>query len=308
MSCTADQVCVGKVCRPKPVEPPPVDPPPSGEGCSIDGEPGPPIPDHRASLGEAVNAAIRRLRPDCEVGGTCLLFDRTRACWQRDVIAELKKASLCAGEHDPGVTDEIAVATSATAAREGYKVFSGDDSDNGNSDGQECVSPVSPGGARRTVQWYPNAYRGAYSAPATPPTGEAVCPAPQPPRVWTEATLPPGWGTDMIGTPSWMLNCRPHVPAPVIDCTHVVGPRQCGYCQDIGMGELEPGIPRCECPVRPENDPNREGCETWLARGLLELQSRNGATCVRVAPTMFEANGGNCRLCSPGGAVCGAWF
>ncbi len=205
---------------PEPV-PTPTPTPPPVPGCNIDGEPGVPIPNYRNVLGPQVYAAIKAVRPDCQGGGTCLLGDMTRRQWHALVIAELRKAGVCAGEHIPGVTDEIAVSTSTMAPREGWHIFAGDDSD----------GPVPPGKTRRTVGWKAT---GAYAAPH----GE-VCGAPIPPR---------------LGKVKVKVHIRTKRQT-LIDSTPLVGPNA-AYCQAIGFKDG-----RQFCAVRVENSVDRPACE-----------------------------------------------
>lgn len=268
----------------------PTVPPPSGE-CVLSGEPT--ISSTQPNtLGTYVNAAMKRLKPECEAGGDCLINEYTQQSWQAAVNAELRKAGFCAGQHTPS-TDEIAVAVKASDPWQGFHIFVGDDS--------TAVPPPS----RRTVKWAPQAFSGSWLPPGAAGPPASTCPAPLPPRIWTAETLPRGWGEDQIGKPRWMIACKPH--GAVVDCTPKLPSHSCDYCASIGMGEIG-GTIRCDCPVRPDGHPDRVACEEYLAGGKLVLEARNGATCERTAPTMFRPNGGNCRLCSPDKAVCGEWF
>lgn len=277
-------------------KPTPIPGPPPTQECVLSGEPSV-MSTQPNTLGTYVNAAMKRLRPHCEVGGDCLINDYTRQSWQAAVNAELRKAGFCAGQHTPS-TDEIAVAVKASDPWQGFHVFVGDDS--------IAIPPPS----RRTVKWSPQAFSGSWVPPSgspgspAPPPVSGACPAPQPPRVWTAETLPRGWGQDQIGKPRWGIACKPH--GAVIDCTPKLPSHSCDYCASIGMGEIGGNI-RCDCPVRPDGHPDRVACEDYLAEGKLVLEARNGATCERTAPTMFRPNGGNCRLCNPAKTVCGEW-
>jgi hypothetical protein len=108
-----------------------------------------------------------------------------------------------------------------------------------------------------------NPYKGAVRPMVEePPVVVRACPAPVPPRLWTEATLPPGWGSDEIGQPRFEVKAKDH--SRVVDSTPIVAPRACEYCESIGMGEMSPGVPRCGCPVRPDGHPDRVACEDVL--------------------------------------------
>jgi len=160
--------------------------------------------------------------------------------------------------------------------------------------------------------------------PVSPPAG--ACSDPLPPKVWTEGTLPPGWGQDQIGKPRWVIEGGPH--GVVIDNTAKVAPQACDYCASIGMGESG-GQLRCGCPVRNEcpgtfKCEERAACEAYLTGGTKlqtcaeakaadpEVQcTPSSATCefVNNNPFQFRPSGGNCRLCSvEDPRVCGGWF
>jgi hypothetical protein len=141
-------------------------PPPTGEPCSINGEPGPEIPGYRPVLGGEVNAAMAA-RTGCSPGSRCVV-QAGRQAWQAEVVTEMIRRGRCAGQHAP-TTDEIAVATSVTAPREGWHIYAG------------------PDGGPGTVVWSPGAARPAYSAPngppVEPPPAQGACSAPWPPKV-----------------------------------------------------------------------------------------------------------------------------
>lgn len=174
----------------------------------------------------------------------------------------------------------------------------------------ECSAGV---GAYRGTWRLPLEYCSASTpppAPTPPPVVDFGCPAPRPERVWTAETLPDGWGPDEIGRPRWLIDCGPH--GNVIDCTAKVAPHACEYCASIGMGTMPDGVqPRCGCPVRKEDSPERGPCEAYLTGGT-RLESRNGATCefAHGNPFLFvKPSQGQCRLCSVGdGRVCGGWL
>lgn len=288
--CPAGSHCEGTTCVPN-------TPPPSGP-TNCDGEPGQPTGQTTSTFGVDVNNAMKEIT-GCSIGSDCPLGNTTNQAFFRAVIDKLRSKGICAGQHEPGHTDEIAVSSSQTAIREGYHIFSGDDSQ----------GPVPPGGAPRKVVWSPGAARPSYHAGVTPtpePPPVNGCSSPLPPFVWTSETLPDGWGQDEIGNPRWKLACKPH--NKVIDCTPQVTPHACEYCASIGMGDFG-GQPRCGCPVRNEcgsevpptnfKCTERVACETYLTGGT-KLESRNGATCEKANdnPMQFYPNGGNCRLVS----------
>jgi hypothetical protein len=140
-----------------------------------------------------------------------------------------------------------------------------------------------------------------------PPPATGACLAPLPPKVWTVETLPPGWGSDEIGKPRWVIECESR--GSKIDCTAKVTPHACGYCASIDMGTMGDNI-RCGCPVRKEDNPERVACEEYLTGGT-RLEARNGAVCEFVGgnPFVFRPSGGNCRLRSIGDPrVFSGWF
>lgn len=277
---------------------PPAAPP--AQGCSIDGAPGAQLA-VQTSLGDELNRAILAVY-GCE-GGRCVITDG-RFVAQRKIVDQLKRQGLCSGQHSPGTgpddpgTDEIAIALTATSTRESYHVYAG--------------PKEGPG----TLVLSPQAAREAWAAPGgapppgpdPPPPPVGGCGAPLPPKVWTAATLPDGWSEAQIGTPRWLIECVPH--GNVVDCTAKVAPQACDYCAAIGMGTMPDGVqPRCGCPVRKEDSPERGPCEAFLTGGT-KLEARNGATCsfAHGNPFQFDPSGGGCRLCSNDGTVCGGWF
>jgi hypothetical protein len=175
--------------------------------------------------------------------------------------------------------------------------------------GNGCL--ITGDGAFTAHGWY--TYVGSETTPPPEPPPVAGCSDPLPPKVWTAGTLPPGWGSDEIGKPRWVLGCKPH--NNVIDCTAKVEPRACDYCASIGMGDIG-GQQRCGCPVRNEcpgfKCEERQACEAYLTGGTkLEAKQGSGATCAFAHgnPFQFWPSGGNCRLCSVGDPrVCGGWF
>jgi len=171
--------------------------------------------------------------------------------------------------------------------------------------GNGCL--ITGDGAFTVHGWYTFIGSDPTSPPVEPPSTGA-CSDPLPPKVWTAGTLPPGWGQDEIGKPRWLISCKPHFN--VIDCTAKIAPQACSYCISIGMGEMADGTPRCECPVRKEDAPDRVACEAYLTGGT-KLEDKNGADCslANNNPFQFWPSSGNCRLCSAEDPrVCGEWF
>jgi hypothetical protein len=277
------------------------------------------------SLSTRVNAVMSRLS-GCSIGSRCILTV-TGQQWQAHVEQALRDEGLCAGQHEPH-TDEIAVSTHAGGIMEAYHIAGG---------GWDNPSPTNP----LTVVWFPGAARVAYLPPGgvttppptptpVPPTPPSVdppagaCGTPLPPKVWTAATLPDGWGPEEIGRPRWMISCGRH--GKIIDCVSKIEPRACDYCASIGMGTMPDGVqPRCGCPVRQEGHVERVPCETYLTGGTklqtcaearsldpkVTCQPLPNAQCAFAHgnPFQFEQSDGQCRLCSKDGSVCSAeWF
>ena len=185
--------------------------------------------------------------------------------------------------------------------------------------GNGCL--ITGDGAFTAHGWY--AYAGGDAQPPEPPPSPGSCGAPLPPKVWTAATLPAGWGSNEIGRPRWSIACKPHFND--IDCTDKIGPHACSYCESIGMGTMPDGVqPRCDCPVRKEDAPDRQACEAYLTGGT-RLQTcaeakaidpstsctPTGAVCefAHGNPYQFKPSGGTCRLCSvEDPRVCGSWY
>jgi hypothetical protein len=154
--------------------------------------------------------------------------------------------------------------------------------------------------------------------PSTPPptqpppsANDYGCPAPRPERVWTAGTLPPGWGTEEIGRPRWVIDSSPH--GGWIDTTANVF-RNWPYCNSIGMGDGgDTGYPpRAACPVRPDGHPERTSCERYLADGDWVVVAEGGATCEsnpsNSAQFRRTSDAGTCKLCNQSNAVCSqAW-
>ena len=297
---------------------PPCTPPtvPPITGCVISGEPGPILDAPDTTSAPMIDAVMSRLS-GCAVGSRCILMV-SRQEWQARVAQALRADGLCAGQHDPG-SDEIAVATQPGAVWQAYHIFGG----------YGGYGPVPPGEVERTVVWYPGNARRAYlpgeggsTQPPVPPTpSPSGCPAaPCPDPVWTEATLPDGWGREEIGRARWQFNTGTYV-GRCSDNTAVVV-RNEPYCASIGMSPYADGQPRASCPVRPDGHQERQSVEHWLTGGYV-VEAKPGATCgpCSAAPTnpvMLELNDGKCRLCSvskypsktagtPAEPICGEW-
>jgi hypothetical protein len=221
------------------------------------------------------------LRPDCSVGGTCLLGDMTQQEWQAAVEAKLRELGVCAGQHTPH-TDEVAAAAKVTDPWEGYHVFVGDDSS----------GPVPPGGARRTVKWAPAAYSGSWLPPGTvtPPPVVGACPSPVPPKVGR-------WGGPkrhlrVNDTTAKFYNK---------EATRWDGSTVTGYCSSMGINELW-------CPARVEGDPDRFACERVGVSGKDDgapLWRSDGK--VLLTANIFQATCDACtwiEVCAADGTVC----
>lgn len=300
------------IVTPPPVEPPvpPVEPPvppTPGVGCVLAGEEVTPSTQTNTT-GPDVNAAMHRLVPRCDIGSDCVINEYTQQSWFAAVGAELRKAGLCAGAGG----DEMQVALLRSNPWQNFHVFAGDDS---------STLPAPPG-ARRTVNWSPNSWRGAWVSPGgtappveppvppvTPPTGESCPFLPCPQRLWTAETLPPGWGPDQIGKPAYKINSHTHTMGN-IDSTAVTT-RQEPFCASIGMSPMADGTLRAECPVRPDEHPERLPVENWLMFGGPTRDSRMGQNCTPNNTDnawAFLGGTGNCRMCNVPKTACTPWY
>ena len=214
--------------------------PPAPGGCSIDGLPGPKLETADATLGGQVNAAILAVY-GCS-GGRCVVQDGRQVA-QAKIVAELRRAGVCAGQHEPGVTDEIAVSTSTTATRESYHVYAG--------------PPEGPG----TLVLSPQAVRPSYAAPGSSPPPPPPPPPPVPPTSGCGAPVPPPLHSFVVHVrdvrDGWQW----------IDSTPLV--EGAAYCAAIGYA-------RNPCPIRTEGAADRLACEqlvlgapapTWVWTG-----------------------------------------
>ena len=161
----------------------------------------------------------------CEIGSECLLGDKPLQVWAREVINVVRRAGLCAGQHEPMITDEIAVSENSVKVRESYKIGAGDDGS----------GPVPPGGARRTVVWSRGGVREAWMAGAGPiPPGAEGCTAPVTPKV------------NKFGLKAHQ---RVNDSTPLFynrETTRWDGTKVNGYCDAIGFEN------RLDCPARME--------------------------------------------------------
>lgn len=281
-ACPEGQHCTDPAvgCVPKPVEPPP------GQGCVIAESPTQQSPQTN-TLGVKVNEAMRLLKPECEVGGTCLINEYTSQSWQSAVNAELRKMGLCAGQHEPGVSDEIATAPAYSQPWQGFHVFAGDDS---------STVPAPPG-TRRTVVWSPQSFRGSWLPPGTqPPPSTGACSDPITPKVNR-------WGGP-----------KPH--NKVNDSTPLFYGRETqrwdgttitGYCEMLGMGDKLHCPARNECPgIKCEE---RVPCEEIGVSGVIggkPLWRSDGQ--VHLTDNPYQATCTSCtwlEVCAADGTYCG---
>lgn len=198
--------------------------PPPSQGCSIDGLPGP-VLEPQGTLGAQVNAAILAVY-GCS-GGRCVVQDGRQVA-QRKIIDQLKRQGVCAGQHEPGVTDEIAVSTSATAVRESYHVYAG------------------PFEGPGTLVLSPQAIRPAYAAPSSTP------PPSPPPAGACGDPLPPPLHSFVVHR----RGCRDGFEC--YDSTPLV--EGAVYCASLGYA-------RNPCPVRKEGAEDRLACEQQVLLG-----------------------------------------
>jgi hypothetical protein len=296
-SCPAGTACTDPSVGCVPVAPPPT---PGATNC--DGEPGALTGQTTNAYGNAVNDVMQKLT-GCPIGSDCRLGETLPQDFFRSVIDGLRARGICAGQHAPNVTDEIAVSADPSSVREGYHVFAGYDGPN----------PVPPGSVARRVVWSPGAARPSYygNAEAPPPQPPPTsCPyAPCPLKVWTAETLPPGWGQDMIGKAAWKWNAKLHTMGNA-DSTPVTD-RQEPFCRAIGMSPMADGTLRASCPMRPDGHSERVPVENWLLDGGPVRDSQNGQDCTpnnTDNPFAFLAGTGNCRICNMPKTTCSAWF
>ena len=113
------------VCPPAPgpTPPTPTPTPPPGGSCSFPQGvpligPGPEV----ASIRPVVMATLKRLS-GCNESTDCPLPNDNQQSWQGKVTADLRAQGLCAGQHEDGKTDQIAVATQCNVPWESYYVF-----------------------------------------------------------------------------------------------------------------------------------------------------------------------------------------
>lgn len=329
LGCSAGQTCDNFVCK----APAPVCPTcPTGYsctnpaiGCVKDGEPlptcnipdaeapgwGAPIPVEQrpALMYQKYKDAIEKVGNRC---GYASADESKQMQTLKDIATELRKAGVCAEQW----SDSVAIFAPDDLYEEWHAVYFG----NG------CIIDG------------PNAYKGAWPfagevPPVQPPTVYG-CPPPQPERVWTVETLPPGWGQDQIGQPRWKLNSSPH--GAWIDTTAVTT-RNNIYGEAIGMSPDANGTPRAGVPMRPEgptrveecpeyipgpynltlsqcqsarNGDNRVECERYIAEGTWITDSNDGQQCEQNPSNsaQFRARGGHCRLCNPAKTVCTDWY
>lgn len=244
---------------------------PDSQPCRLSGAPTTPVPGATAppALSAKLNAAMLALKPECGyAGGTCLLGNETQQQWQARVEAKLLELGVSAGQHE-ATTDEIAMAESCEApVWHGYHIFVGDTSD----------GPVPPGGARRTVLWAPQAYRGAWYRPSTPGPQPTVTPTTPPqPAPGCSAPQPAEPGQDGgLGK----IAAKPHTSLRftgvcgtkgdvlrLVDSTPQIyaGKVQPNYCAKIGSFAV-PGVGNLWCPARLEGNAERPACEGWALR------------------------------------------
>lgn len=215
--------------KPTPTPAPTPDPTPTPE-CSIDGLPGSELEPY-ATHGPAVNAAILAVY-GCD-GGRCVVEDGRQVA-QAKIIAQLRRQGLCAGQHEPGVTDEIAVSASTTGVRESYHVYAG---------------PLEGPG---TLVLSPQSVRPAYAAPGSNPGPTPTPPPTPPPAGACGVPTPPPLNSFVVHR----RGCRDGFEC--YDSTPLV--EGAAYCASIGYG-------RNPCPVRMEGSDDRLACEQQVLGG-----------------------------------------
>jgi hypothetical protein len=246
--------------------------PPQPAGCSIDGEPGPALPGHVSQLGERVNAAVRTVTGQ---DGGRIVVSGSRQAFQAAVIDEIRAHGLCAGQHEPG-SDEIAVATSPTAPREGYHVYAGPD--------------AGPG----TAVLSPQADHGAYAAPV-------VTTEPQPASCGEP--VPPALGRIK-------LECHAgREGVTVCDSTPLVYSEGGTFCASIGFFNPDGRTGRLFCSPRQEGDPQRLPCEQGILGAPAPVFVWSGPPdqfVIRENPftVEFSTGKGTVKACNAGQKLC----
>jgi len=128
-----------------------------------------------------------------------------------------------------------------------------------NPDSKSASSPGDPGGPTLggpAPTATPTPSPGAGPSPAPDPgAGASDCGTPLPPPVSTFAV-----SVHQRGSDNWLL-----------DSTPLVGP-DANYCKTIGFTDG-----RSFCPVRPEGNPQRSACETYVV-GRAKDTNKNGPT------------------------------
>lgn len=189
-----------------------------------------------------VNVVMANLT-GCNIGSDCRHGDGIGEAgaqkWMARVIAQLQLRGLCAGQHETGVTDEIAVATKCDGPWEGYHV-------------------ANFGGGK--VVWSPNAARPTWTpqsgCSATPPPTPLPTPTPGP--VPTPSPTPvPGACPVPVPGPLARFDAKVHVQGPnwtTLDSTPLVGP-DAAFCAAIGYTDG-----RRYCPPRAEGGTDIQAC------------------------------------------------
>lgn len=142
--------------------------------------PGPELHRHDAVL-NAVMASLTECSPgsDCNTGYGA--GDEGAQRWFRSVVSSLQSRGFCAGQHETGITDEIAVAEDCTGPYAGYHI---------SNYGSGKVVWAKPAGHANRPSWIPSFPQGAplcaslpYPQPSPEPTHPSPGPSPQPPGV-----------------------------------------------------------------------------------------------------------------------------
>lgn len=227
-----------------PVVPPTPPPPPVAEGCRAP-QGNWVRPEASTTFARADVLKVERELAGCTEGSDCPLPVDNQQSWIAKVAAELRKRGLCAGQHEDGVTDEIAVQPQGwdPALRwEAYKIYNCGPtlpSDPPNFD-------ICPLKGRGKVRWAVasdswSAPEGATQPPApspapTPPPSAAECPLqfplPQPYSV--------GLRVETHGTSGQQYDATPFVMGP---SSAIPPPGWTGACRTQ------------QCDLSPEKDP-----------------------------------------------------
>jgi hypothetical protein len=242
------------------------------------------------SAGPMVNVVMTNLT-GCMPGSDCRHGDGIGEVgaqkWMARVIAQLQLRGLCAGQHETGVTDEIAVATQCNGPWEGYHV-------------------ANFGGGK--VVWSPNAARPTWTPQSGCSAGPPPSPLPTPTPGPVPTPTPPPAGSCPIPAPgdNWVYDLKFH-GGQLLDLTPWVGnPTRTPNVPWPGCGVNR-------CPISIEKGPIAAACGETLFGD--PIWSTFAGTCNVFPPDpnslmTVKVASGSCRLSvrgSKGAPTVGSW-